>query len=385
MKKTISADRFQILFDHASDAHFIFMDNGITDCNDAAVTLLKCSSKTDVLARHPRVFSPDYQPDGRLSLEKGWHRFEWLHQKSDGETFPVDVTMNAVEIDGKSAMIAVWHDLTQIKQKEQQLKDLSARMRNELESASEFQRSLFPVESPRSEKFSSAWFYKACDELGGDGLNIIQIDPTHVALYVLDVTGHGVTSALLSVTATHFLSGYIKNHDYCPMRLVEYMNRHFSREPYVNHAFTLIYGVLDLETLLFTYTSAGHIGPIRVASDGETEVFDGHGPPVGLFEEAQYGRSSIQLKPGDRLFLISDGVYEVRNATHEDFGIGRTCQHLGNESINKYPLDYTVNSLARQTFHWCSPEKPNDDISIVGVDIPYTRPNPSKRDTLNEN
>ncbi len=380
MEKTIAADRFQILFDHASDAHFIFMDNGITDCNDAAVTLLKCRSKSEVLARHPRIFSPEYQPDGRLSLEKsmemdaiarkrGWHRFEWVHQKVDGETFPVEVTLNVVEIDGKQAMIAVWHDLTGIKQTERQLKDLNIRMRNELESASEFQRSLFPAESPRSEKFSSAWFYKPCDELGGDSLNIIQIDPTHVALYVLDVTGHGVTSALLSVTATHFLSGYIKNHDYCPKQLVEYMNRHFSREPYVNHAFTLVYGVLDLETLAFTYTSAGHIGPIRVTAGAKTEVFDGHGPPVGLFAEAEYDRSSIQLKPGDRLFLISDGVYEVRSNAQEDFGIDRTCRHLDNESINDYSLGYTVNSLARQVFHWCLPEKPNDDISIVGVEI----------------
>ncbi len=380
MEKAISADRFRILFDHASDAHFIFDETGITDCNEAAVTLLKCSSKSEVLARHPRVYSPEHQADGRLSIEKskemdaiarakGWHRFEWMHQKANGEAFPVEVMLNAVEIDGKQAFIAVWHDLTEIKRTELQLKNLNTRMKSELENASEFQRSLFPVESPRSEKFSSAWFYKACDELGGDSLNIIQIDPTHAAFYVLDVTGHGVTSALLSVTATHFLSGYIKNHDYCPKQLVDYMNRHFSREPYVNHAFTLVYGVLDLETLVFTYTSAGHVGPIRVATDGKAEAFDGHGPPVGLFVEAEYGRSSIQLMPGDRLFLISDGVYEVRNSAGEDFGLDRVYWHLGNESINGYPLDYTVNSLARQAFHWCIPEKPNDDISIVGLEI----------------
>ncbi len=103
-KLTTPADRFRILFDHSSDAHLILDETGITDCNDAAVALLKCHSKAEVLARHPRVLSPEFQPDGRLSIEKskemdaiacarGWHRFEWVHQKADGETFPVEVTL----------------------------------------------------------------------------------------------------------------------------------------------------------------------------------------------------------------------------------------------------------------------------------------------------
>jgi len=99
MEKTISTDRFRILFDHASDAHFILDETGVTDCNDAAVALLKCRSKTEVLTIHPAVLLPEFQPDGRLSIKKskemdaiaradGWHRFEWVHQKADGETFP---------------------------------------------------------------------------------------------------------------------------------------------------------------------------------------------------------------------------------------------------------------------------------------------------------
>ncbi len=379
-EKTLSEDRFRTLFDHASDPHFIFMDGGITDCNDATVKILKLKNKNDVLKIHPAELSPLQQPDGRSSMEKsaemdrlaqekGFHRFEWMHQNRLGEVFLVQVTLNTVIIDDKPAMIAVWHDLTEIKQAEQKLKNLNARMKSELDNASAFQRSLLPAESPRSEKFSSAWFYKPCDELGGDSLNVIQIDPTHVGLYVLDVTGHGVASALLSVTVSHFLSGYIKNHDYCPKQLVEYMNAHFSRESYENHAFTLVYGVLDLETLIFTYTSAGHIGPIRVQKDGKTEQFGGHGPPVGFFGEVEYDRTSIQLSAGDRLFLISDGVYELRNSVGDDFGLGRVCQHLSNENFNAYPLDYTVNSLARNVFHWRIPEEPDDDISIVGLEV----------------
>src|SRR5262245_66306628 len=116
------ADRFRVLFEHSSDAHFIFDETGITDCNSATIHLLKATDKSQVLALHPAVLSPEYQPDGRRSMEKskemdgiaraqGYHRFEWLHRKLDGEAFPVEVTLNAVQIGGPPALSVLWPDL----------------------------------------------------------------------------------------------------------------------------------------------------------------------------------------------------------------------------------------------------------------------------------
>ena len=354
-------DRFQILFDHSSDAHFILDENGITDCNDATIRLLKCKSKSDVLALHPSRLSPLYQPDGQLSSEKakemdalavknGYHRFEWMHQKVDGEVFPVEVTLNSVEIDGRRHLIAVWHDLTQAKTIQKQLVDLNQRMSMEIEAAAEFQRSLLPQEKIASQRFESHWFYKPCDELGGDSLNIFWIDDNRVGMYVLDVTGHGVASSLLSVTATHFLSERLKS--CCPHDVVKGLNAHFSKEQYKNHVFTLVYGVLDLEKLSFSYTSAGHLGPVHLTRDGQTRQWEGHGIPIGMFEDADYRTDEIPLKPGDRLFLLSDGVFEARNAAGEDLGVEGIHRHLKKEMLNKYSLEYSVSSLARATYHW---------------------------------
>lgn len=208
-KKKSDSDKFRVLFEHSSDAHFIFDGNGITDCNEATIKLLKCRSKEEVLSIHPGTLSPEFQPDGQRSLDKlkkmdalawknGFHRFEWTHKKVDGEEFPVEVTINSVEIDGKPALVAIWHDLTEIKRAEQALKKLNERMKNELDAAAEFQRSLLPTLTPYSERCKSSWFYKPSEELGGDILNIFRIDDKRIGLYVLDVTGHGVASALLS-------------------------------------------------------------------------------------------------------------------------------------------------------------------------------------------
>jgi serine phosphatase RsbU (regulator of sigma subunit) len=88
-----------------------------------------------------------------------------------------------------------------------------------------------------------------------------------------------------------------------------------------------------------------------------------------MIEDAEYGLKRIELESGDKIFLISDGIYEARNPQKADLGIERVYEHLKNERINNYSLEYTVNSTARAAYHWCLPEKPDDDISIVGLEI----------------
>ncbi|UCG71253.1 MAG: response regulator [Chromatiales bacterium] len=128
-----SMERFRLLFEQSFDAHLIFDDNGIVDCNEAAVRLLRYDDKEDLLSHHPSEFSPEFQPDGRRSDEKslevdetarrlGHHLFEWMHRKKDGEEFLVEVSMTPVELEGKTAMLGVWHDLTERKQTEDALR-----------------------------------------------------------------------------------------------------------------------------------------------------------------------------------------------------------------------------------------------------------------------
>ena len=128
-----------MLFEYSSDAHLLFDDTGIIDCNHAAVAMLRCRDKTEALALHPAVLSPTYQPDGRLSLEKcvemdalayekGYHRFEWTHRKMDGETFPVEVTLTPVTLNGKPTLLVVWHDMTERKRAEEALRQSHAKL-----------------------------------------------------------------------------------------------------------------------------------------------------------------------------------------------------------------------------------------------------------------
>jgi two-component system, sensor histidine kinase and response regulator len=116
-------ERYRVLFEQSSDAHLLLDDSGVIACNDAAVRMLGGRSAIEIIGRHPAVFSPDRQPDGRLSIEKsvemdrtarlaGHCRFDWTHRKLDGTDFPCEVTLTPVSLLGKGVLLAVWHDLT---------------------------------------------------------------------------------------------------------------------------------------------------------------------------------------------------------------------------------------------------------------------------------
>jgi PAS domain S-box-containing protein len=148
---------FRVLFEHSTDPHMIFGDGGIIDCNEATIKLLGYESKEAILHIHPASLSPEYQPDGRTSAEKGMEldalarkigfmRFEWTHQKANGEVFPVEVILNHVKIRGKDALLVVWHDLTEVKQQQTVLEQRNIALSNALKELKEAQSQLIHAE-----------------------------------------------------------------------------------------------------------------------------------------------------------------------------------------------------------------------------------------------
>ncbi|MFW5926835.1 MAG: putative bifunctional diguanylate cyclase/phosphodiesterase [Wenzhouxiangella sp.] len=127
---------FHQVFQASEDAVLLLEGDDFIDCNEAAVRMLRCRSKDEVLPAPPWGLSPEYQPDGRLSSEKAremietarrkhFHRFEWIHRRADGEDFPVEVTLTLVEFGGREILHVVWNDITERKRNEQKIERLA--------------------------------------------------------------------------------------------------------------------------------------------------------------------------------------------------------------------------------------------------------------------
>ncbi len=119
---------------YASDDAILLIDGNIfVDCNEATSRMLGYSTRGEFLMVHPSKLSPDTQPDGKssfdkaeemmkIALEKGFHRFEWIHSKASGEDFPVEVSLTPVTFHGKAMLYCVWRDISELKLAEQTLK-----------------------------------------------------------------------------------------------------------------------------------------------------------------------------------------------------------------------------------------------------------------------
>jgi len=126
-------DPYRELFERSADAILIIEGETFIDCNDATVRMLRYACKEEVLQTHPSELSPPLQPDGRDSFEKanemiavaferGSHRFEWDHRRADGEVFPVEVLLTAVQERDRRVLHVVWRDITERKLLEDQLR-----------------------------------------------------------------------------------------------------------------------------------------------------------------------------------------------------------------------------------------------------------------------
>ena len=152
------------------------------------------------------------------------------------------------------------------------------RMSRDLKAAARIQESFLPRELPTVPGATFAWLYRPCDELAGDGLNVIPLGGGKIAIYIFDVSGHGVSAALLSMALSRVLSSpsdlssiLTRDGDVpdrpaitLPAEVADRLNQLFPFNTTTEQFATMIYGVLDARTGEFRYVSAGHPGPVLV-------------------------------------------------------------------------------------------------------------------------
>ena len=268
------------------------------------------------------------------------------------------------------------------------LAKVNDRMSRDLNAAAKIQETFLPRETPLTPNTDFAWVYRPCDELAGDGLNIIALNDLNVGLYILDVSGHGVASALLSVAMCRLLSppsdpssilireGGIETGSEKPRRtsfditppieVAAILNRLFPFDPETEQFATMVYGILNATTGEFRYVSAGHPAPVHFPFSAAPVFLENQGFPIGLADDPFVERS-VRLGPGDRLYIYSDGVPEAMNSNGNQFGNSRILTAI--ERARSSPLKASIAGLLEEITSWQGSEKPHDDISILAIEV----------------
>jgi sigma-B regulation protein RsbU (phosphoserine phosphatase) len=235
----------------------------------------------------------------------------------------------------------------------------------ELAEAAEYVRSLMPPPL-REGAVCADWRFQPSTQLGGDAFGYHWLNTREFAFYVLDVCGHGVGAALLSVSVMNVLKNQsMPNVDFAdPAAVLAALNRTFAMEKQNNMFFTIWYGVLSPETRALRFACGGHPPAVLLYGGSAPQPLRAQGAIIGGFPEATYDTGRMQLSPGARIYVFSDGVYELERdngstATLEEF----TCE-LGKRGASA-KLDAII--------HWAAGirggRKFEDDLSLLEISL----------------
>jgi phosphoserine phosphatase RsbU/P len=225
------------------------------------------------------------------------------------------------------------------------------------------------------------WIFKPCAFVAGDIFNFFRLDENHVGFYILDVAGHGISAALLSVTLSRILSRNVQGE--CPFvkavpgsggcsllspsQVVADLNRSFLSDEDIMQYFTMVYGTADCRSGNVRMTQAGHPSPVVAGKNGSIYVPGKGGFPVGMLPDAEYDEIEFRLAPGDRLVLYSDGVTECLDRRGEMFSAERLFAIL--RKGRGESLDTVVGRIGDSLNEWKKEGAFDDDITLLAMEI----------------
>jgi sigma-B regulation protein RsbU (phosphoserine phosphatase) len=243
-------------------------------------------------------------------------------------------------------------------------------LESELAEASEYVRSLLPVSLEGDVNIQTQFIPSS--QLGGDCYDFYWLDSDRLAIYLIDTSGHGVGSALLSISILNLLrsQSFGKDKFYDPSAVMTELNRAFQMSKQGGRYFTMWYGVYERSARRLVYANAGHPPALAIAGEkGNLQIQElpSLSMPIGFFPNAEYTSEAVDLAPNSKLYIFSDGIYEVKLANGKIWGLPKFIDLLTHE----LPHNKTLSAdLVLQNIR---AEAPNayfeDDISLLQINF----------------
>jgi serine phosphatase RsbU (regulator of sigma subunit) len=233
------------------------------------------------------------------------------------------------------------------------------------------QQDFLPTQLPNTNKVRWATSFLPAEWVSGDIYDIVRIDEQHIGFYVADVVGHGIPAALLTIFLKQALAmRETVDNNYrvlSPVEVMKNLNVRLATQKLSGYQFaTCCYSLLNTETLQLTYARAGHPYPILIRPNEKPQRLEIRGSLLGIFAKSEYVQQTIQLAPGDKLLLYSDGaepfVGGLNDPTSFNFS-EKFCE------IKNLPLVEMMDKFS--SFIQNQPVAPSevDDITAVALEI----------------
>ncbi len=263
-----------------------------------------------------------------------------------------------------------------LKQANRKLLASQQQIQEGIRAAAELQRNLLPKQIPDCENLRFSSFFQPCEHVGGDIYNIQRLDDRHLAVYILDVSGHGFSAAMMTALATQAISGYHQRGAAekiesgagetgisSPVEIVRELDREFPITRF-NLYLTIAYLLYDTESHTFHYCCAGHPPPVQVTPEGKVAFLDKGGPPAGM--DGIWYEGEGHLNSGDRIYFYTDGLTEYHNEAEELYGQKRLIDSMTAGSSS--PLKKAVENILGKLKRFGSQADAEDDMTLLVIE-----------------
>jgi sigma-B regulation protein RsbU (phosphoserine phosphatase) len=260
------------------------------------------------------------------------------------------------------------------------------RLQSELEIAHEVQAQLFPRSNVGTSTLELHGICRPARIVSGDYYDFLSYGPEQVMVAVGDISGKGISAALLMATIHSAVRAYEQEQlvsvgmaaaygtnsrvgafearmaPPSPAQMLWLLNRHLFQSTQPEKYATLFLGFYDDEKHLLTYANAGHLPPIVLSADGAVRRLQTGGTVVGLFPDCEYAEETIELYPGDIFIAFSDGITEPENEFGE-FGEDRLIETVAVHRLQ--PLERITEHVISAVQDWIGSIEQPDDITVV--------------------
>ncbi len=249
--------------------------------------------------------------------------------------------------------------------------ELVVNFAEQLRMAGLVQRDFLPTQVPNTDKVRWATTFLPAEWVSGDIYDIARIDEQHIGFYVADVVGHSMPAALLTIFLKQALvmrqtigSSY---KIFSPTEVMANLNMRMTTQKLSGYQFaTCCYCLLNINTFQLSYARAGHPYPILIRPEDQPQQLEVQGPLLGIFEEAQFPQKTVQLQPGDKLLLYSDGAEHLIGSFNDQTEFDFSEEFCEVKNLPVVEMMDAFNTIAKQQN---TTPSGIDDATILGLEI----------------